>query len=84
MPDENHLLHRLLFELGRGNLDAIAYVYKTNGRGKPIAPYWFTANATLLLIEDIQQRGGGTVRIMIRQGRAILFSGTIAFAARLC
>ena len=66
-----------------GDGETVAYVYKTDRNGRPIKPFWFWTYAPTDLTYEIQRRGGGLFRIIIRRARMIQFSGTLAFAARV-
>lgn len=83
MPNEDTLWMRFWEATNRDDLDAVAYVYRTDRNGRPIRPFWFTTYALSDLPYEIQRRGGGTFRIIIRRGRIIRFSGTLAFATPL-
>lgn len=81
MIDDSRCWDRFLDVLGQDDYRSVAYVYRTDARGLPITPYWFARSELSGLIEEIQARGGGLVRIIIRVGRTLKFSGTLAFAA---
>ena len=83
MPNEDTLWMRFQTAIESGDGESIAYVYKTNRDGQPIKPFWFWTYALSDMPYEIQRRGGDTFRIIIRRGRRIQFSGTLAFAARV-
>jgi len=55
------------------------YGYRIDKFGKPIKPALFKSLAYSNLVEEIQSRYGvGEYRLLIRKGRTMAFSGTIA------
>ena len=83
MPNEDALWDRFMKAIETDDCESVAYVYKTDRNGRPITPFWFLTYALTELPYEIQRRGGGLFRIIIRRGRMIQFSGTLAFAALL-
>ena len=83
IDNTNATWDRFLALLELNDPNAVAYVYRTNGRGKPIKPFWFREAADQTLVDAIQLDGGGTVRIIVRRGRTIVFSACLSFAPRL-
>lgn len=81
MANEDALWMRFWVAIESGDGKSVAYVYKTNQDEQPIKPFWFWTYALTDLPYEIQRRGGGLFRIIIRRGRSIQFSGTLAFAA---
>lgn len=68
--------------LDAGDPECTAYVYRVDVRGCPVRPFWLRAAADHSLVDDIQARGGGRFRVIVRRGRHIVFAGYLAFAAR--
>lgn len=59
---------------------ALAYVYWLDRRGRPITPYadsYCLGSAEELLTTILRKLGPGRYRIMVRNGRKMLFSGQI-------
>ena len=83
MADDDTLLMRFLEAIESDDWESVAYVYKTDRTGRPIKPFWFSCYELSGLVDEIQCRGGGLVRIIIRRKREIQFSGTLAFASRV-
>lgn len=71
-------LYRLLAE---DNPDQTVYGYRVNAHGEAQKPYlfcWFMHEDLVANIRD--QYGGGEYRLLIREGRQMVFSGTIGIA----
>jgi hypothetical protein len=58
-----------------------AYVYRIDGQGNPVKPYWLKTCADPYL-EDVLAREGGEFLVMIRRRRIMVFSGRLAFSSR--
>ena len=83
MPNEFEILCRLDRILNSHNPSYVAYVYRLNPSGRPVGSYLLRADPDQCLIPAIQNLGGGYVRILIRDGRTLIFSTRISFAPRL-
>ena len=83
MPSEFDVIYRLNKILDAANLNYVAYVYRLTPSGRPIGSYLLRADAAPWLIPAIQDLGGGYVRILIRDGRTLIFSARMNFAPRL-
>ena len=60
------------------------YVYRVGPGGQPINPYLFQTSPYEGLLETLRDgHGGGHFRIMIREGRKMIFRGDIAIARRV-
>lgn len=61
------------------NYDRVTYVYRLDRDGKPVKPYLTKLFADRYLLDTLRDDfGGGKFRLMIRQGRRLLFSGKIS------
>ena len=68
-----------IFWLFRADPRQTMYVYRLGPDGRLIKPYLMSCEPYPDLFEDLQAaHGGGEFRILIRQGRKMLFSGAIA------
>lgn len=59
--------------------ESIAYVYRIDRQGKTLCPFLVRCPASPdlpLMLRD--EYGGGLFRVLIRRGRAMQFSGTVA------
>ena len=83
MANEDAHWMQFMAAIHSDDCETVAYVYRTDRNGRPIKPFWFWTYALGELPYELQRRGGGKFRIIIRSGRTIRFSGTLAFAARL-
>ena len=83
MANEDTLWMHFMAAIESNDCESVAYVYRTDRNGRPIKPFWFWTYALSELPYEIQRRGGGQFRIIIRRGRKIQFSGTLAFAGRV-
>ena len=62
--------------------DRLVYVYDVDENNKIIKPHFLKWSASRDLMETIREKhGGGTFRVMIREGRKLIFSGIIAIAS---
>ena len=83
MPSDFDIMHRLNRILDSYNPSYVAYVYRLHPSGRPVGSHLLRADADQWLIPAIQNLGGGYVRILIRDGRTLIFSARISFAPRL-
>ena len=74
----------LFVHLMRENAEQTLYVYRVGPAGNLIKPYLLCTSPWPDLLETLRDEyGGGDFRIMIREGRAMIFRGDIAVARRL-
>ncbi len=74
-------LHVLLAE---DDCDQTVYGYRVDSRGHAVKPYLFCWYMHQDLLENIRDKyGPGEYRLLIRQGRTMVFSGYIGLAERL-
>ncbi len=79
---EDRLWTKFFSLLAQDDPNLTAYIYRTDAHGHAITPFWFKTWTDESLPQVLQVRGGGKFRIIIRRGRNIVFSGTLAFAVR--
>lgn len=65
--------------LYRADGESIAYAYRIDSHGEILCPFLVRCTATPdlpIMLRD--EYGGGLFRVLIRRGRAMQFSGTVA------
>ena len=70
---------RLWDTLYRADGECIAYVYRIDRQGKILRPFFLRCVATPdlpMMLRD--EHNGGLFRVLIRRGREMQFSGTVA------
>lgn len=78
MNSDCEVWDRLWALLYEENYDRIAYVYRIGTVGEIIKPYLIKSFADTLLPEHLRDdHGGGSFRLLIREGRKMIFSGNI-------
>ncbi len=78
MDSETRMWERLYMLLAQDDWDQTVYVYRMGATGKTIKPYlakWGMHGGLLDSIGD--EFGSGEYHLMIRQGKTMLFTGTI-------
>lgn len=84
MDSDSRTWDRLYLLLAEDNPDQTVYGYRVDAAGNAIKPYLFCWYMHGDLLESIRSRyGGGEYRLLIRQGRTMVFSGHIGLAAPL-
>lgn len=74
---------RLTSVLSEENYERIAYVYRIDKQGNVTIPYLAKLFADEDLIDNLRDDfGGGEFRILIREGRKMVFSGEISICPR--
>jgi hypothetical protein len=82
MDSDTRTWDRLYQLLSEDNWDQIVYGYRVDQFDRPIKPYLFKWGMHADLIESIRSRyGAGLYRLLIREGRTLVFSGTIGIGA---
>jgi hypothetical protein len=75
---------RLDLYLDRPKQGMLLYVYRLDALEKPIKPYLLCCSPYPDLLEDLRDvHGGGDFRILIREGRTMIFRGDISIGQRL-
>jgi len=65
------------------NYDRTVYVYRLDSMGQPIKPYLIKLFADRDLLNTLRDDfGGGKFRLLIREGRKMVFSGEISIVAQ--
>ncbi len=78
MDRDTRIWQRFYLIVAEDNWDQIVYGYRVDQFGKKITPYLFKWAMHADLIESIRQEyGGGIYHLMIREGRTMVFSGSI-------
>jgi hypothetical protein len=78
MDSDTRTWERLFLLLAEDNWDQTVYGYRVDQFDKPIKPYLFKWSMHADLIESIRARyGAGLYRLLIREDRTMVFSGTI-------
>lgn len=78
MHAEPHVWTQFWNSLCASRGDQTAYVYRLDADGRAVRPYWLKGAGDLSLPTAIQRRGGGRVRVIIRRGRTMVFSGFVS------
>ena len=82
MDSDTRTWNRLYALLAQDDDSQTVYGYRVDRVGNAIKPYLFCWFMHEDLIESIRDRyGAGEYRLLIRQGRKMVFSGHIALAA---
>jgi len=82
MDSETKMLDRLFQLLAKDDDRQTVYGYRLDQFGKAIKPYLFCCYMHEDLLESIRsQYGSGEYRLLIREGRTMIFSGEIGIAA---
>ena len=70
---------RLEYIMSEENYERVVYTYRLGLQGKPIKPYLTKLFADRNLLNTLRDDfGGGEFRLMIREGRKLIFSGEIS------
>jgi len=70
---------RLEIVMQEQNYERIVYVYRLDERGTPIKPYLVKLFADRDLLDNLRDRfKGGDFRLLIREGRKLIFSGEVS------
>ena len=84
MDSESKMWDRLFQLLAKDDDRQTVYGYRLDQYGKTIKPYLFCWYMHADLLENIRdQFGPGEYRLLIREGRTMVFSGEIGLAAPL-
>ena len=78
------MVENLFAHLFSENAEQTLYVYRVGPDGCLIKPYLLQTSPYEQVLDTLRDEyGGGDFRIMIRQGRVMVFRGDIAVARRL-
>ncbi len=84
MDSESKMWDRLFQLLAKDDDRQTVYGYRLDRFGKAMKPYLFRWYMHDSLLESIRnQYGSGEYRLLIREGRTMVFSGVIGLAAPL-
>ncbi len=78
MDSDTKTWNRLYVLLAQDDWDQTVYVYRVDASGKTIKPYLAKWGMHADLLDSLRdQFGSGEYHLMIRQGKTMLFTGTI-------